>query len=232
MKTNKSGVVFLLIAAGAIALVLSGCNCSRFHGMHVVRAASDSGSVSIHKMGGDIEVAEAPHGANLVTMGGNIHLDNVESFAKARTMGGEIVIKHANASIDASSMGGGITISDANGPIKASTMGGDILAKMVGSSSGRRDIELSSKGGSIELTVPKDFPMEIRITLAYTKNATRRFDIVDHIGHLGLNQQESSEWDSSHGTPRKYIRASGHAGSGQNRVTIDTINGDVILKQE
>jgi DUF4097 and DUF4098 domain-containing protein YvlB len=162
-------------------------------------------------------------------MGGNIHLGDVASFAKVETMGGMITIDHATGSVDASTMGGGIGIGQANGAIKASTMGGDITARMVGASSEERDVELTSHGGTVTLTVPKDFPMDVRITLAYTKNAPRSYEIVDHIG---LDQRESPDWDTSIGSARKYIRARGRVGSGLNHVTIETVNGDVILKQE
>jgi len=74
-----------------------------------------------------------------------------------------------------------------------------------------------------------NFPMEVHIQLAYTRNATRQFHIIDK---LGFKQQESQDWDSSFGSPRKYIREEGVVGSGLNHVTIKTINGDVILKQE
>jgi hypothetical protein len=84
-------------------------------------------------------------------------------------------------------------------------------------------------GGTITLTVPKDFPMEIHITLAYTKNAERAFRIIDD---FGLAQSTSPDWDSSNGSPRKYIRAEGRVGSGQNHVEIKVVNGDVILKRE
>ena len=194
-----------------------------------VKAATGSGPVRIHQMGGDINVTDAPNGATLATMGGNIHLGRVASFAKVNTMGGDIAIDHAEASIDAGTMGGKITLAEVNGSIKASTMSGEIKAHMVGSSTGRRDIDLSSKAGTIVLVVPKDFPMEVKITLAYTRNAGDHFRIIDHIG---LTQKESEDWDTSKGTPRKYIRAMGRVGSGLNHVTIDTINGDVILKQE
>jgi hypothetical protein len=90
-------------------------------------------------------------------------------------------------------------------------------------------VELTSLGGAITLTVPKDFPMDIRITLAYTKSANRTFEIIDH---ADLEQQETPDWDFSKGTPRKYLRAQGRVGSGLNHVTINTVNGDVILKQE
>lgn len=192
-------------------------------------AGSDSGAVSISKMGGGIDVQNAPHGANLSTMGGDIHVGDVASFAKVKTMGGSITIDHATGSVDATTMGGPISIGHVDGPIKATTMGGDITARMVGTSSDRRDVEISSLGGTITLTLPKDFPMDVRITLAYTKNAPRTYEIIDHVG---LQQQETPDWDNSLGSPRKYIRAAGRVGSGLNHVVIKTINGDVILKQE
>ena len=226
MTERKVALAFLLPMVVLVPVTLSGCrDCVIVH----ARAATRSGPLQISKMGGDIDVPEAPDGAHLSTMGGSIHVGSVGSVAKLHTMGGDISVDHANASVDASTMGGKITIKDTNGSIKASTMAGDVTAHVVGSSTAERDIELSSKSGTIVLNVPKDFPMEIRVILAYTKNAGDHFRIINS---LGLSQQESQEWDNSHGTPRKYIRASGRVGSGLNHVTIDTINGDVILRQE
>lgn len=162
-------------------------------------------------------------------MGGNIHLGSVGSYAKVKTMGGNIAVDQADGSVEASTMGGTLTIGRASGSIHASTMGGDIKARVVGASTSERDVELSSKGGTVELFVPKDFPMEVRIVLAYTKNAPRQFQIVDSVG---LIQESTNDWDNSLGSPRKYIRAKGRIGSGLNHVTIKTVNGDVILKQE
>jgi DUF4097 and DUF4098 domain-containing protein YvlB len=180
-------------------------------------------------MGGDIDVKEAPQGADLQTMGGNIHLGRAGSSAKLQTMGGNITVEQAGGSVDAQTMGGEIRINSAFGPIKASTMGGDITARVVGASAGRRDVELSSKSGTIRLTVPKDFPMEVRVTLAYTRNSSQDFRIDEH---LGLSQKMSPDWETGFGTARKFIRAEGRVGNGQSRVTIETINGDVILRQE
>jgi hypothetical protein len=98
----------------------------------------------------------------------------------------------------------------------------------VGTSGQQRDIRLDSKGGTIELTVPKDFPMDVKITLAYTRT-DHQYHIVQH---AGLDVHETSDWDNSYGTQRKYIRASGIVGSGANHVSIETVNGDVILNQE
>jgi len=231
MTMHRMAATLLILIASTLGLGSSGCKTSIDTNESIITESNTdpSGAISISKMGGDIDVKDAPHGANLNTMGGNIHLGNVASFAKVKTMGGTITIDQATGSVDATTMGGEISIGQANGAIKASTMGGDITARVVGVSSSERDVELTSKGGTMTLTVPKDFPMDVRITLAYTKNASRSYAIIDHIG---LDQQETPDWDSSIGSPRKYIRARGRVGSGLNHVTIETVNGDVILKQE
>jgi len=226
MTVNKPLKVFLFVLAGAISATLTGCKCSRI--VHAQNVA-DSGPVTIHQMGGGIDVKDAPHGATLNTMGGDIHIGNVGTFANVKTMGGSVTIDHANAPVDASTMGGSITVKGATGSVRASTMAGDVTAHLIGSSADRRDVHLSSKSGTIMLTVPKDFSMEVRVKLAYTRNADRTYEIIDHIG---LTKRQSADWDTSQGTARKYIYAEGRVGSGQNRVEIDTINGDVILKQE
>ena len=231
-KLNR-GAAWLMLVAGAMSAGLSGC---RHHhgswGRDGFRSDShsESGSISISKMGGGIDLDSAPHGATLSTMGGEIHVVDVGSYLKAKTMGGGIDVDRSAGSVDVATMGGDITIGSANGPIKASTMGGEIRARMVGTSSGgERDIDLTSHGGTITLRVPKDFPMEVQITLVHTQNAPREYHIDDHIG---LEQRDSEDWDDSKGTPRKYLRAKGQVGDGSNHVTINTINGDVILKQE
>jgi DUF4097 and DUF4098 domain-containing protein YvlB len=226
MTIHKPSVIFLLVLTGAVSTLLLGC---RSHRGLESEARADGGALTISKMGGEIDVDDAPHGATLSTMGGDIRLKNVSEFAKVKTMGGNVTIDNAEASVDATTMGGDVTVKSANGAVKATTMGGDVTARLIGSSDQRRDIELSSLGGTITLIVPKDFPMDVRIQLAYTRSANKSFDIIQH---AGLSQRESADWDTSQGSPRKYIYAEGRVGSGLNHVEIKTINGDVILKQE
>lgn len=226
--TFRMGCALLL--AGAMPVVLSGCRgYDPRDGEGFSSGDTDpSGEVTINKMGGGIDVANAPHGATLNTMGGGIHVGKVASFAHVKTMGGGIDIDHASGPVDATTMGGEITIGTADGPVKATSMGGGITVHEVGSSGQKRDIQLTSKGGDIKLTVPKDFPMDVKITLAYTRT-DRDYRIHQH---AGLDVRESDSWDNSQGTPRKYIRARGIVGSGLNHVTIETINGSVTLNQE
>lgn len=192
-------------------------------------AAPDEGRISIHKMGGDINVPNAPAGADVATMGGNIHIGNAGQSVSAKTMGGDIVVDRVDGSVDVSTMGGAITVRQVSGPVHASTMAGDVTVHLTGPSGDRRDIRLSSLSGAILLTVPKNYGMDVRIKLEYTRNSSRNFRVDQH---LGLTERQTTEWDTSQGTPRKAIYVTGRVGDGQNRVTIETINGDVILKQE
>jgi DUF4097 and DUF4098 domain-containing protein YvlB len=232
MTNHKSVAILLVLSAGVLSSGLSGCRHSGRTNDFFSTDSDDqnkSDVIRIAKMGGGIDVKEAPHGADLSTMGGDIHVGEVANFAKVKSMGGVITIDHATGGIEAATMGGDINIGHAEGALKASTMGGDIRARMVGASAEERDVELTSHGGTVTLTVPKDFPMDVRITLAYTKNAPRTYEIIDHIG---LEKRETDDWDNSFGSPRKYIRAKGKVGTGLNHVVINTVNGDVILKQE
>ena len=235
MTFHKPCAALLLLVSGAIPVGLSGCrNPGATYTEKSETAISDSGAVSITRMGGEIDVDDAPHGASLSTMGGDIHIKSVASFAHVKTMGGNIDIDKANGSVDAVSMGGNIVIDKAGGAVKASTNGGNVTVHLVAgaddpSSAQHHDVELTSNGGNIELTVPENFPMDVQVTLAYTKTATKAYRIEDNIG---LTQHTSSNWDDSEGTPRKYIRAQGVAGNGSNHVVIKTINGDVIVRRE
>ena len=96
-----------------VSVGLPGCKYSKSteytNRSSISDAGSDSGAVNISKMGGGIDVQNAPHGANLSTMGGDIHVGDVASFAKVKTMGGSITIDHATGAVDATTMGGPIS---------------------------------------------------------------------------------------------------------------------------
>jgi Putative adhesin len=200
--TRSSGVIFKsIVAAISVLVVALATPVTSFF-------RRDDKALTIVKAGGDIDVDGAPRGADLVTMGGDIHIGRVDSFAKLETMGG-------NIDVDA-----------ASGSVHAKTMSGDIVAHIVGTSGAPRDINLSSNQGEITLVVPKDFPMTVDVTLAYTDNQETAFHVIDD---FGLRQVKSDNWDKKHGTPRQYIYANGRVGAGTNRVTISTINGNVTL---
>ena len=126
-------------------------------------------------------------------------------------------------------MGGDIEIDSIDGWVMASTMGGDVTVVMVGDpKAGERDVSISSKGGDIELTVPKGLAMDIDITLAYTRDAKKRYEIKSD---FDLGFEESKDWHRTYGTPMKYKYGRGITGAGTFSIVIDTVNGNVILRE-
>jgi DUF4097 and DUF4098 domain-containing protein YvlB len=167
--------------------------------------------VSISTMGGDIKVDDAPGGANVSTMGGEIRIGSAGKYVKAKTMGGDIEVK------------------EVDGGFKLSTMGGDVTAKMIGNpDTGDRDIDISSMGGDINVTVPPGLSMRFDLKLTYTKRSSGSYQI---ISDFPVKIEESEDWDYSNGSPRKIIYGSGEVAGGKYKVKIETINGNIVIRK-
>lgn len=170
---------------------------------------SSGKAVVISTMGGDVEIGDAPAGASLETMGGDIQVGNAAKFVEAETMGGDI------------------TIGSIDGRVEASTMGGDVRVTVIGDpQASGKDIEISSMGGEIYLTVPRNFSMEVEIEISYN-GKSRVPEIISDVplatetreGGGGLLRRESST-----------LTAEGSFNGGKNKVEIETVGGNVHLK--
>ncbi len=174
-------------------------------------AQDKKSKVNINTMGGDIYVESAPKGAEVSTMGGDIDIRSAGIFVKAKTMGGDIEVQKVN------------------GEIRASTMGGDVVVNVTGVSDDiHRDVDLSSMGGEIKLSLPERFSADFRVKLTYTRNSSQDFKIESD---FPLNIEESDEWNYDHGTPRKYIFGTGKINDGKFDVQLETINGNIIIRK-
>jgi DUF4097 and DUF4098 domain-containing protein YvlB len=186
-------------------------------------------SIKAKTCGGDIDVARAEK-VNVTTMGGDITIEEAPVGAKVKTMGGDIEIGTAGEYVNAETMGGDITVEDIDGWVKAVTMGGDVEVTMTGDpDKGKRDVEIKSMGGDIELTVPKGLSMEFDIEIQWTKNARHKPEIVSD---LGIDIEETKEWKKKHGEKRKYIYGTGKTGGGEHRIKIRTVNGNVHINEK
>jgi DUF4097 and DUF4098 domain-containing protein YvlB len=167
--------------------------------------------VRVSSMGGSISIDEAPRGATLETKGGGITVRSAKEFVKAETMGGNIRIYEIDGWVD------------------AATMGGDVIVNMIGDpDKGRRDVEISSMGGDIELTVPDGLSMDVDIEIAYTKDSDQDYDIK---GDFNIKKKRTDRWDGRWGSKKKYIYGTGRVAGGKHKIRISTINGDVYIKK-
>ncbi|HVT58492.1 MAG TPA: DUF4097 family beta strand repeat-containing protein [Thermoanaerobaculia bacterium] len=176
------------------------------------RGDSSRGAVVMSSMGGDLRVEDAPAGAELRTMGGNVRVRSAAKYVKATTMGGDIEIDRVDGRVDATSMAGDIKVT--------------LVEGSGGSAAEPHDVKLDSKSGELHLAVPADLAMDIDIQLFYTRASRRNYRVHSD---FPLKIEESSEWDTTHGSPRKLIHATGRQGAATHRIELSCINGDVYL---
>ena len=192
------------------------------------------GDINASTMGGDVTYKNLKKSdgrskgkeVKISTMGGEILVDDALFGADVNTMGGDIVIKSAGKFVVAQTMGGDIDVRKLDGGIDANTMGGDIDVIMVGDpSKGDREVDLSTKGGEIHLTVPDGLSMEFDLKIEITHRKGEYKIYCDFpIDIEGANGKDSS-WDSR----RNYIYGTGKVNGGKNKIRIDTVNGDIYI---
>jgi Putative adhesin len=222
-----------LVLTCAATMLLTGCSHSDrssdepFGDSMSATFTSDTGALHINKMGGDIDVDDAPNGAELHTMGGNVVVGNAAKSLTAKTMGGNISVHSADVvDLNATTMGGNINIDSVKAAVlKATTMGGNVTVQALSDGS----IELKSMGGNINLTIPKSASARIDLELEYNALSGPRYTITDN---LNLQQQQSSTWEMWRFTHRYRVSAQGAIGSGNNRIHIKAFGGNITLNAQ
>ena len=178
-----------------IALVLLFVPVIAFAGSKIVR----------YSMGGDIRVADAPHGAVL------------------RTMGGDIRVKSSNGTVTAKTMGGDIRVDRLEGSLDAGTMGGDVDVEVLNAGNGR-DIKISSMGGSIDVTLPKDFAADFEVQLEQDRDG-RPHKIVSDFP-LQIEKSTRRHWFRR----VEVLTGTGRSGSGANHIRLWTIGSNITIR--
>lgn len=170
--------------------------------------SASGGEVVVNRLGGDIDVREAPSGATLRTLGGNIRLHRGSREVFAKTIGGDI-------RIDA-----------LEGSLRARTVGGEIRVRAAGVGSGR-ELYLRAIGGDIELIVPRNFPADFEVEIEQKRNGDRYRITSD----VPLKETHSRIWTLFGGTKR-LTTARGTNGRADNHVTVETVGGNVRIRYE
>jgi beta-lactamase regulating signal transducer with metallopeptidase domain/DUF4097 and DUF4098 domain-containing protein YvlB len=169
------------------------------------------------------------YGAGAIRMsaaGGALSLPSAPGGARVTTGGGHIYIGPSGGEVYAQTGGGPIDIGPATGSVAATTGAGDVSIELKGSDSHRVDV--TSGKGQIVLVVPADLNATLELEAAYTNNFGGKTRI---ISDFPLSITETSDWDSSQGTPRKYVRARQNIGRGGAVIRVKTVNGNVVLKR-
>jgi DUF4097 and DUF4098 domain-containing protein YvlB len=193
--------------------------------------AEGTGDVTNVDVGGDHERIVGTKSAGFLHIqraGGTVELDELPKGGDIQTGGGEIRIGKGAGSVDARTGGGDITIGPIAGSIAASTGAGDVTLALASVGGRKQDIEVFSGTGSVVVDLPVDLNARLEIETAYTESFGRAAKITSA---WAIDRLPVTDWDASHGTPRKYVRATGKAGRGDGLIRIKTVNGDIELRR-
>jgi len=232
---NLSGSIELSTGGGEITLTDSQLDGTVSTGGGKVLLENVEGDIAASSGGGEVvyrNVVTPDHtypadAVYLRNAGGSIRVDDAPAGAYVTTGGGNIRVRSSGEYVKASTGGGDIRIDAVDGWVEAGTGAGTIEVTMIGEPGDeRRDVTLKSGLGDIYLTLPADLSARFVIELAYTRNSSRTFQIESD---FDLIEERTDNWDTSQGTPRKYIRGTATVGGGRNLIKIRTTNGNVYL---
>ena len=169
-------------------------------------ATADDSPIRMYAAGGPISLPSAPNGAHITTGGGKITVGSAGGAVYAQTGGGDI------------------EIGPTRGSVTAITGAGDVLIDFRDGGS----VEAASGNGRILVTVPRDLNATLDLETAYTKNFGGKTRI---ISDWPVNVTETTDWDDSGGTPRRYVRVRQQVGRGGPLIKVKTVNGDIVLRR-
>ena len=169
------------------------------------------GKLRINKAGGAISLPSAMGGATLTTGGGPIRVGASSGLVSASTGGGDI------------------TIAPAAGSVRAGTGAGDVEVEIVDGDGEAHVVEIRSGSGSATITLPRSFSGRVDLETAYTRSYGGPTRIETP---WTLERESTDDWDSSEGSPRKYVRARGRIGDGDGLIRVRIVNGNITIRRE
>jgi hypothetical protein len=150
--------------------------------------------------------------------------DNGMHVSKA---GGDIHIGAKRGVVEATTGGGDVRIGPVAGSVFASTGGGDVEVTIVDAGGAKQDVNIGSGNGDIIVNLPANLDARFEIQTAFTENVEPARIESD----WPLERSTTPTFDDREGTPRRYVRGRGVAGSGRGLIRVKTVNGNVVLRR-
>ncbi len=175
---------------------------------------------------GNLSLGDSKNPIVIATDGGAVHLLKAPNGAHVTTGGGEIVIGSSAGTVSALTGAGRISIGRADGAARATTGAGDVT--ITAGSGEAHPVDIRSGSGNVDLMLPKGTNATLDLETAYTQNYGKHTKIKSD---WPLAVTETEEWDSSQGSPRKFVRARQKIGNGGPLIRVRTVNGDIKLKE-
>jgi beta-lactamase regulating signal transducer with metallopeptidase domain len=190
--------------------------------------SSDSDSVTTYMNDEPNDHPRLPRGAvDISKAGGSVDLDDAPNGARINTGGGDITVGSSSGLVDATTGGGDVRIGPVAGSVRASTGAGDVEITVTDPAGREQSVQVFTGSGNVVVILPATLDAKFDIETAYTRKASPTH--IDSVWEL--DHKPPTDWDSSAGTPRRFVRATGIAGKGRGLVKIKAVNGDITLRR-
>jgi Putative adhesin len=167
--TTSGGNIDLKALSGTQDFTTSGGNISVDQLSGNVRGKTSGGNITLSDSKDDIDLstsggnidAKNSHGnIKLVTSGGSVSLLSLQGTIKASTSGGSVEGDAIEGELSAHTSGGNIDMKDLSCSLETSTSGGNIDVNM---KSLGKYIKITNSGGSIDLQLPQDKGVDLKL---------------------------------------------------------------------
>lgn len=132
--------------------------------------SSEGGSITLSEYQGFQEINSAGGSIRAIngnghlignSSGGSIFVDNFEGDLNLNSSGGSVRVEKLSGNVEVNSTGGSLSLFDIKGKVVADASGGSIRASIDQPS---QAVTLKSKGGAIDLVLPKALPMTLDLS--------------------------------------------------------------------
>ncbi len=170
-------------------------------------------AIQISKLEGDIDLRYAPEGAILNTLQGDINLNYGEKNLHAKTLYGDINIKNFCGNVSAITYNGNIDLTIP-----------DFSKHSPNCSSWK--IVLKSTNGDVKLKIPKNFSFKANLDISYSKDQAKGYKV---FSDFDIDLEHSNSWIWENNQLVRKISGDALLHSGNNKINLSTVNGDIYL---
>ncbi len=220
--TNTTGDV--RVSSGGGAVIRDGVS----QGQARVYGVGGLDPQTIVSIGGTVDARALSDGAiSYNSAGGDIRYESVPNGGRFNTGGGSIVIGSVGGRASFNTGGGNIRLSNVADDVTATTGAGSVEISLISANGTAQNVTVASGTGQVVIELPANYDGRLDLETAYTeRNGPTKIQ-----SDFPVAVTETDEWDGRNGTPRRYVRASGQAGSGRGLIKIRTVNGDVVIRR-
>ena len=178
-----------------------------------IKLPRNVGRIEIQSASADIALSDLTGGVQITNGNGQVTMSDMNGKIRVNTGNGDITFADVQGELEVNTGSGTIEMIDVNGKINANAANGDITVNFGGQS--REPLSINTASGDIVVRFDSDVSADLTV-----KSLSGDIDIDESFG-VGVRS-----------TPPVGKEARGRIGAGGQPITINTMSGDIAIRQQ